>query len=81
LRFSWPLADLVLLAFGPGEHGMRNDGINIAAEEGVPFRATENGTGSVAGSLRGYGNLILVSHEHDFVTPTPMPRTRRRAWR
>jgi murein DD-endopeptidase MepM/ murein hydrolase activator NlpD len=68
LQFSWPVAGPVISAFGPGEHGARNDGINIAARQGMPFRAAAGGTVSYAGPLRGYGNLILISHPDGFVT-------------
>jgi murein DD-endopeptidase MepM/ murein hydrolase activator NlpD len=47
---------------------MRNEGINIAAELGAPFRAAADGTVSYVGLLRGYGNLILITHAHGYVT-------------
>jgi murein DD-endopeptidase MepM/ murein hydrolase activator NlpD len=68
LQFSWPIAGPVISVFGPGKHGARNDGINIAARQGTPFRAAAGGTVSYAGPLRGYGNLILISHPDGFVT-------------
>jgi murein DD-endopeptidase MepM/ murein hydrolase activator NlpD len=68
VQFSWPIAGPVISAFGPGEHGSRNDGINIAVKQGAPFRAAAGGSVSYAGSLRGYGNLILISHPDGFVT-------------
>lgn len=68
LRFSWPIAGPVISSFGAGEHGMRNEGINIAAELGAPFRAAADGTVSYVGLLRGYGNLILITHAHGYVT-------------
>jgi murein DD-endopeptidase MepM/ murein hydrolase activator NlpD len=67
-QFSWPIAGSVISPFGPGEHGTRNDGINIAVESGAPFRAAAAGVVSYAGPLRGYGNLILISHPQGFVT-------------
>jgi len=68
LRFSWPIAGTVISSFGPGEYGARNEGINIAAELGAPFRAAADGTVSYAGPLRGYGNLILITHARGYVT-------------
>jgi hypothetical protein len=41
----------VISAFGSGERGARNDGINIAAESGAPFRAAAGGTVSYVGSV------------------------------
>jgi murein DD-endopeptidase MepM/ murein hydrolase activator NlpD len=58
----------VISSFGPGAHGTRNEGINIAAGRGAPFHAAADGTVSYAGPLRGYGNLILISHRHSYVT-------------
>ena len=50
-------------AFGRGSDGERNDGINIATEEGAPIRAAAAGTVTYAGNeLKGYGNLILIKH-------------------
>jgi murein DD-endopeptidase MepM/ murein hydrolase activator NlpD len=68
LRFVWPFAGPVISSFGPDEQGARNDGINIAAERGVPFRAAAQGTVGYAGALRGYGNLILITHPNGYVT-------------
>ncbi|HEX3429247.1 MAG TPA: peptidoglycan DD-metalloendopeptidase family protein [Rhizomicrobium sp.] len=67
-RFSRPIAGPVISSFGAGAHGTRNDGINIAAEFGAPFRAAAGGTVSYAGSLRGYGNLILITHAGGYIT-------------
>jgi|SRR5579871_675248 len=68
LPFSWPITGPVISAFGPGAQGTRNDGINIAADLGAPFRAAADGTVSYAGPLRGYGNLILIMHAGGYVT-------------
>jgi murein DD-endopeptidase MepM/ murein hydrolase activator NlpD len=67
-QFSWPIAGPVISSFGPGPHGTRNEGINIAAERGASFRAAADGTVSYAGPLRGYGNLVLITHRHSYVT-------------
>jgi len=68
VRFAWPIAGPVISPFGPGAHGTRNEGINIAAERGAPFRAAADGTVSYAGPFPGYGNLILITHSHSYVT-------------
>lgn len=68
LRFCRPIAGPVISFFGPGAHGTRNDGINIAASRGAPFRAAATGTVSYAGYLHGYGNLILIAHSHGYIT-------------
>jgi murein DD-endopeptidase MepM/ murein hydrolase activator NlpD len=68
LRFAWPISGPVISSFGPDLHGERNDGINIAAERGLPFRAAANGRISYAGPLKGYGNLIIITHPDGYVT-------------
>jgi murein DD-endopeptidase MepM/ murein hydrolase activator NlpD len=68
-RFQWPLVGPVVAEFGSRQDGTRYDGINIAAPRGTPVRAAENGTVAYAGNeLRGYGNLILISHAGGWVT-------------
>ena len=55
--------------FGPKAGGLHNDGINIAAPEGAPIKAAENGVVVYAGNeLRGYGNLLLVRHSDGWVS-------------
>jgi len=67
-QFLWPLDGTVISSFGAGEHGGRNDGINIAAERGMSFRAAAPGRVCYTGALRGYGNLILITHPNGYVT-------------
>jgi murein DD-endopeptidase MepM/ murein hydrolase activator NlpD len=67
--FAWPLTGQVISDFGSGGSGERNNGINIAAVEGAPIRASAAGTVSYAGNeLRGYGNLVLIKHDDGYVT-------------
>jgi murein DD-endopeptidase MepM/ murein hydrolase activator NlpD len=68
-RFLWPVRGVVVSDFGPKPGGLQNDGVNIAAPRGTPFRAADNGTVIYAGNeLRGFGNLLLVRHEGGYVT-------------
>jgi len=61
--FLWPVEGKVVSSFGPKAGARQNDGINIAAAEGAPVRAAENGVVVYAGNeLRGYGNLLLIRH-------------------
>lgn len=67
--FLWPLQGKVLSSYGAKGGGLFNDGINIAAEEGAPVRAAENGIVAYAGNeLRGYGNLLLIRHSDGWVS-------------
>lgn len=67
--FVWPANGRVISTFGPKGQGRFNDGINIAAPEGTPINAAENGVVAYAGNeLRGFGNLVLVKHSNGYVT-------------
>jgi murein DD-endopeptidase MepM/ murein hydrolase activator NlpD len=68
-RFLWPVRGKVLSSFGPMAGGLHNDGINIAAPEGTPVKAAENGVVAYVGNeLRGFGNLLLIKHADGWVT-------------
>ena len=68
-KFIWPVRGPVIEGFGGSRHGERNDGINIATQEGAPIRAAAAGTVTYVGNeLKGYGNLVLIRHDDGFVT-------------
>ena len=68
-RLLWPVRGVVVSDFGPKAGGLQNDGVNIAAPRGTPFRAADNGVVIYAGNeLRGFGNLLLLRHEGGMVT-------------
>lgn len=68
-QFQWPARGRVIATFGRKPNGEHNDGINLAVPQGAEVRAASDGTVAYAGSeLRGYGNLILIRHENDYVT-------------
>lgn len=68
-RFAWPVRGEVLARFGAQPGGRRIDGIEIAAEEGAPIGAAEEGDVVYAGAdLPGYGALVLVRHADGYVT-------------
>ena len=61
--FLLPVEGRILSDFGPKSGGLHNDGINIAAPQGTPIRATADGTVAYAGDgLPGFGNLVLIKH-------------------
>lgn len=67
--FEWPVQGKILSSFGPKANGLHNDGVNIAAEIGAPVKASQSGVVAYAGNeLKGYGNLLLVRHENDWIT-------------
>jgi murein DD-endopeptidase MepM/ murein hydrolase activator NlpD len=62
-RFLWPVKGQVIVAFGPRNGGLHNDGINIRAARGATVKAAENGVVAYVGNeLRGFGNLLLIKH-------------------
>ena len=67
--FLWPVRGKVLSRFGSIGKGLKNDGINIAADKGAPVHAIENGVVAYAGNeLRGFGNLLLVKHDGGWIS-------------
>lgn len=68
-KFRWPVKGRVIAKFGARKDGTQNDGINVSVPRGTPVHAAENGVVAYAGSeLKGYGNLILIRHEGNWVT-------------
>ncbi len=68
-RFGWPLVGDIVSDFGPKPDGTHNDGINIAAPRGATVAAADDGVVAYSGNeLRGYGNLLLIRHDGDWVT-------------
>ncbi len=68
-RFGWPLVGNIVSDFGPKPDGTHNDGINIAAARGATVAAADDGVVAYSGNeLRGYGNLLLIRHDGDWVT-------------
>jgi murein DD-endopeptidase MepM/ murein hydrolase activator NlpD len=67
-RFEWPVRGKVVAGYG-GSGGQRNDGIDIAAEQGAPVRAADSGTVVYAGNeVKNMGNLLLISHSGGYIT-------------
>jgi murein DD-endopeptidase MepM/ murein hydrolase activator NlpD len=52
-----------------GQRGRRHhDGIDIGAPTGTEVRAAASGAVVYAGSLRGYGRMIIILHDGGFAT-------------
>ena len=69
IKFRWPAKGKVIANFGPRGDNTHNDGINILVPQGTDVVAAETGTVAYAGSeLKGYGNLLLIRHEGNWVT-------------
>lgn len=68
-KFRWPVKGKVIGGFGPRPDNTHNDGINISVPQGADVHAAENGVVAYAGNeLKGYGNLVLVRHEGNWVS-------------
>ncbi len=64
-RCSWPAAGNVVRTFD----GSKSKGIDIANSPGTPVVAAAPGVVVYAGNgLRGYGNLIILKHNADYLT-------------
>jgi murein hydrolase activator len=60
---DWPLAGPLRQRFGFSESGRAmNNGIDIAADEGLPVRAIHAGTVAYADAFTGFGRLVIVDH-------------------
>jgi len=61
----WPANGQVIAGFDEA----KNKGIDIAGKEGDPVLAAADGQVVYAGSgLRGYGNLIIIKHNNNYLT-------------
>ncbi len=65
LAWLWPAPGKVIETFDD----VRNKGIDIAGTEGEPVLATaDSDVGYVGNALRGYGNLVIVKHNEEFIS-------------
>ena len=63
----WPTKGKVVDAYSYSDGG--NKGIDIAGSRGQPVYASGPGSVVYAGSqLRGYGNLVMIKHNEDYIT-------------
>ena len=67
VAWQWPVEGDVIGQFGEG--GSITAGIDIAGQKGQPVKAAGPGIVVYAGSgVRGYGNLILLKHNNQFLS-------------
>ncbi|GEA52382.1 membrane protein [Vibrio inusitatus NBRC 102082] len=65
--WKWPTKGRVINKFSSGEQG--NKGIDIAGQRGQSVISAASGSVVYSGSaLRGYGNLIIVKHNDDYLS-------------
>lgn len=63
----WPVRGPVTSGYGM-RWGRMHQGIDIGAGTGVPIRAAKAGTVTFAGSMSGYGNVVIIDHGGGFST-------------
>ena len=67
-RFIWPVKGKVRAKFGIQPNGMYYNGIKIAARESAPVVASASGIVIFSGSLKDYGETIIIKHEDNYAT-------------
>ncbi len=65
--WRWPASGKVVMTYSTSEGG--NKGIDIAGSRGQPVYAAAAGKVVYVGNqLRGYGNLVMIKHNEDYIT-------------
>jgi lipoprotein YgeR len=65
--WRWPATGKVVMRYSTSEGG--NKGIDIAGSRGQPVYAAAAGKVVYVGNqLRGYGNLVMIKHDEDYIT-------------
>lgn len=68
-RMNFPVSGRISGNYGgKREEGSTWKGIFISAPVGQPVKAIANGEVVYAGNLRGYGNIVIISHGKDYMT-------------
>jgi lipoprotein NlpD len=65
--FAWPVRGEVVSPFG-SDDGKASKGIEIAVPLGTPVTAAAAGKVIYSGTIRGYGNLVILEHADNFFT-------------
>ena len=67
--FTWPVEGEIIAEFGPSQRGIHNDGVNIAAKQGVKVGAAAKGRVAFVGSnIKSFGRLVLIKHDGGIIT-------------
>jgi murein DD-endopeptidase MepM/ murein hydrolase activator NlpD len=65
--FIWPVSGIVTSGYGM-RWGSLHAGVDIAAPYGTPVQAAASGTVVSAGSMGGYGNIVVIVHGNGLAT-------------
>ncbi|MCL7744943.1 peptidoglycan DD-metalloendopeptidase family protein [Guyparkeria hydrothermalis] len=65
-----PVAGEIKRNFGESlpQGRLRNEGVEFRAAAGSPVRAVDGGKVAYAGPLKGFGNLVMVRHQGDYLS-------------
>lgn len=67
ITWQWPVRGQILARFSNAEQG--NKGVDIGGRDGIRINAAADGQVVYAGNaLRGYGNLIIIKHNDDYLS-------------
>lgn len=67
VRWQWPVRGQILARFSTAENGIK--GVQIGGRDGSRVDAAADGQVVYAGNaLRGYGNLIIIKHNDDYLS-------------
>jgi len=67
--FTWPVKGEIITDFGPSQRGVHNDGVKIAAKEGLIVAAAANGQVAFVGTnIKSFGKLVLLKHDGSIIT-------------
>jgi murein DD-endopeptidase MepM/ murein hydrolase activator NlpD len=64
---AWPLDGSIISEFGV-RRGILHNGIEISADAGSPVRAAADGRVGYVGSIKGYGNVVILQHANRLLT-------------
>lgn len=66
--FIWPVNSRRVTSSYGMRKGRKHKGIDIAASRGTRIVASQSGTVVYAGTLRGYGKVIIIDHNNGYST-------------
>jgi lipoprotein NlpD len=69
IDWTWPVAGKVISEFVEGGGGKEsNKGVDLSGRMGEPIQAAAAGKVNYVGSLRGYGDFLVVHHSSEYIS-------------
>ncbi|MDD5067390.1 MAG: LysM peptidoglycan-binding domain-containing M23 family metallopeptidase [bacterium] len=62
LKLNRPVEGEIYSHFQQGKNLIQNSGVEFKTERSAPVRSAEKGTIKYTGTLRGYGNVVIIEH-------------------